>query len=88
MDDNIILEKWLRMWHNIESDLWYWLLTVLGKVFAPTTVKHVICTDLIDPDMIRRIKKFDEELDTNLDDMNSVDDVGNDFYIDDVDEAN
>ena len=47
------------------------------------------CTiDLIDPDMKRRIDMFDEDLEERLDDTNVVDDVGDDFYIYDVDEAN
>ena len=38
----------------------YWVLTVAGKVFARTTVQHVICTDLIGPGMKLKIDKFDE----------------------------
>ena len=39
---------------------------VLGEVFYRTMVQHVICTDLIYPDMKRRIDKFDEELEKRL----------------------
>ena len=62
MDDNIILGQWLGISQKIGSDMCYWVLTVLGKVVARTTVQHVIITGLIDPDMKRQIEKFDEEL--------------------------
>ena len=39
----------------------------LEKVVAQNTVKHVICTELIDLVMKHQIEKFDEELDKRLD---------------------
>ena len=47
----------------------------------------MICNDLLDPDMKRRIDNFGEELEERLDDTNFVDDVGANFYINNVDEA-
>ena len=62
-----------------------WELTVLGKAIAQTMVQNLICTDFIDPVTNRRIDKFDEKLQKQLDDTNFVDDVVADFYIGDVD---
>ena len=46
---------------------------------------HVICTKLIDPDMKQRIEKFDKFFDKRLYYTNFVDDIGDGFYIDDMD---
>ena len=61
---------------------------VLGKVVSRTTVQHVICTKLLDLDTKGHIEKFDEELEKWLDDTNFVDDEGDGFYINALDEAN
>ena len=50
-------------------------------------VHHVNRTEWIYPGMKRRIDKFDEELAKRLDETNFVADVGDDLYIDDLDEA-
>ena len=90
MDDNIIhiiLGIWLRISHNIGSDMCYWVLTVSGKVIAWNMVQHVIHTELINPDMKQQIAIFYEELEKQFYDTNFVDDVGAHLYIDDMDEA-
>ena len=66
----------------------YWLLTGSVKVVSWTTAHQVIHTYSEDPDTKGRIGRFDEELEKRLDDIKFVDDVGDDFYIDDLDEAN
>ena len=87
MDDDIILEKLLYITHKIGSKMCFWVLTMLVKVVARTTVHNAICTDFIDPYMKRSIGNFDEQLYKRLDDTNIIDDVGADFYIDNLDEA-
>ena len=86
-DNNIILGRWLRISHKIGSDRCCWVLTVLVKAISQTAVQNVILADLIDTDTKWWIDKFDEKLEKQLDDTNFVDDVGADFYIDDVDKA-
>ena len=85
---NSITGLWIGISHKIGSNMCYWVLAVSVKNFVWTTVQHVICNDLLDPDMKRRIDNFGEELEERLDDTNFVDDFGANFYIDDVDEAN
>ena len=65
----------------------YWVLTVSDKVVVGTPVQYVIFTDLIDPEIKRRIEKFYEELKKWMDGMNSVDYIRDYLYIDDVEEA-
>ena len=60
----------------IENEMCYLVVTLLVKFVFGTTVQHVNCTNLIDPDMKWLIDKFDEELDKQLDDMKLFDDVG------------
>ena len=55
---------------------------VLGKVVSRTTVQHVICTKLLDLDTEGHIEKL------WLDDTHFVDDEGDGFYINALDEAN
>ena len=86
--DNIIPVQWLGISQKIGSDMCYWVLMVLGKVFACTLVQHVICTKQIDPYMKQWIVKFDENLEKWLDGTNFIDDVGNYFYVDNVNESN
>ena len=86
-DHDIILRIWIGTSHKIGSNMCYWLLTLSGKTVDRTTVQYVIHTDLINTDMKWRIEKFEEELEKWLDDTTFVDDVGVDFYIDDVHES-
>ena len=50
-DNNIILGQWIRISHKIGIYIFYWVLTVTGKDVAWNTVHHVVCTELVDPDM-------------------------------------
>ena len=61
------------------------VITGVKKIFTQNTVHNVICNDLIDTYTKRRTENFDEELDKRFDNTTLVDDVGSDFYIDDVD---
>ena len=59
----------------------------VGQKRLQITVKHVICNDLIELYIRLRIDTFHEKLDKRLDGTYFVDDVGDDFHIDDVNEA-
>ena len=85
---NIILGKWLGISHKIGSNMRHWVLMVLGKVVACTTLQHVIHTNLLDQDMKIQIDKIDEELQKRLDDTDFFDIVGDDLYIDIMNEVN
>ena len=62
MYDNIIIGQWIGISHKVVSNMFYWLFTVSWKLIARTNVQHVICTDLLDPEMKGRIDYFDENL--------------------------
>ncbi len=86
-DENIILGRWLGISHKIGSDMCYWILTVSGKIIARTTVQHVTREDLLDQHLGDKIKEFDKALEIRMDDTNFVNDKGDDFYINDIKEA-
>ena len=58
---------------------------MLDKVIVLNIVHTVIFTDLLNTDMKGWIDKFDNNLEKRLDDMNFVDDVRSDFYINNMD---
>ena len=65
----------------------YWILTVSGKIIARTTVQHVTREDLLDQHLGDKIKEFNKALEIRMEDTNFVNDKGNDFYIDNINEA-
>ena len=86
-DENVTLGRWLGILHKVGSDMCYWVLTVSGNVVSRTTVQHVSRDDLLDPAMKERIEDFDKDLVKRLDETNFTDDVGAEFYIDDIEDA-
>ena len=86
-DENVILGRWLGISHKIGSDMCYWVLTVSGKVISRTSVQHVTRDELLDPEMIEIITKFDKDLEKRLDDTNFTNPEAGELCIDDIDDA-
>ena len=85
-NENVTLGRWLGISNKIGSDICYWVLTVSGNVIARTPVHHVIRDELLDPVMIERKKKSDEDLEKRLDDTNFVNPESGELCIDAIDD--
>ena len=62
--------RWLGIAHQVGSYMAYWILTESGKVIARSTVQHITTTDMATDNMKMRVKTFDHNLLTRLDDKN------------------
>ena len=62
VEDPYSLGRWLGVLHRVGSDMCYWILTVAGKVIACTTVQHMIRSELIQPEIKKRVEEFDAKV--------------------------
>ena len=85
-DDQARLGRWLGIARRVGGDMTYWILTEAGHVIARSTVQHVTIADMATDAMKTRMRAFDENLLTRLDDANfQLDLPGNLFYLQDDD---
>ena len=66
---------------RVGSDMSYWIMHISGQPISETTVNHITCDDMLDPDISVQIKKFDQALTELLDDTNFIIDDFDDFGI-------
>jgi hypothetical protein len=69
-DKQAKLGRWIGIAHQVGCDMTYWILTETGKVIARSTVQHITMTDMATDNMKTRVKTFDDNLLTRLDDEN------------------
>ena len=62
---------------RVVSDMQYRIMTISVQPKSETTVQHIICHDILGPDISVQIKDFDRALSERLDDTNFI---INDFY--------
>ena len=65
----------------------YWTLLVSGHFISQMTVQHVTHDELMDTEMAKRIKEFDEDLEKRLDDTKFVNPEVSELYINEMDDA-
>ena len=80
--------RWLGIAHRVGSDMTYWILTKAGHVVARSTVQHITVSDMATDAIRDRVRTFDVELVTRLNDENfQLDHPNPVFYLqDDVDD--
>ena len=58
----------------------YKIIQISGQPIAETTVQHVTCDDIINPDISVQIKAFDQESNECLEDTKFIIDDSNGFF--------
>ena len=48
--------------HRVGSDLCHWIVTESGKTTSKMTVQHVAQDDCLNPDIKKKVEKFNEKL--------------------------
>ena len=68
---------------KVGSNMLYWIMPISGQSIPETTVQHVTCDDILDPDIVVQIKAFDQALSERLDNTNNIIDYFDCFVIKD-----
>ena len=74
-------------YHKIGSYMYYWVLTVSGKVVSQTSVQHVNRDEMPEPVMVERIKGFYKALEELLDDTNFANEEAGGMCMDNIEDA-
>ena len=69
-EHNRELVRWIRVAHNIGSDMVYWLMPVSSIPIANLTVQHVTTKDMRDTDITQQIQQFTQCLKEQLNETN------------------